>query len=267
MFDEQLSDLWLQRYGKLPNHNIPDVSAHLRHRSVRRFHDTPVDESVISGLIACAQGAATSSNVQSWSVVTVQDPVKRERIAELCANQHHVLHAPWFLVFCADLHRGEVAAARNGLKPDSLDTVEAFLVSVIDCALAAERFVCAAESLGLGTCYIGALRNQAEGVADLLGFPERVFGLFGLSLGYPSEEDKRAIIKPRLAQEGVWFREGYREVDTEEFDARMEEFYPKLGATNDQTWSYRQGQRFNREYFTGREHLMAYLQQRGLNRR
>jgi len=81
-------------------------------------------------------------------------------------------------------------------------------MAVIDAALAAERLVCAAESLGIGICYIGALRNDPDGVRAFFGLPEGVFGVFGLCLGWPAK-GVEAEIKPRLAQEAVWFRETY----------------------------------------------------------
>jgi nitroreductase len=200
------ADAWRARYGVEPPTDLPDLGTFLDHRSIRRYSDREVPESLVSGLIAAAQSASTSSNLQLWSVVTVQDSERREQIAKLCGDQDHVRHAPWFFAFLADHHRLRHATSKAGEATEGLGYMEFLIMATIDAALAAERMVCAAEALGLGVCYIGALRNDPKGVSDLLDLPSGVFGLFGLSLGYPAHD---ADIKPRLSQDAVWFRERY----------------------------------------------------------
>lgn len=260
--------IWEVRYGEPAPPNAPDVSGFLSHRSVRSFTDQPVSEATIAALVAAAQSASTSSYAQAWSLVSVQEPVRRAAIATLCGSQKQIHSANWFFAFCADLHRGESAAAKAGIEPDALDTVEAFLVATIDAALAAERFVCAAESLGLGVCYIGALRNHPKEVSELLNLPERVFGLFGLCLGYPEPDDARSIAKPRLDQDLVWFKEAYpSEISVDAYDQRMSRFFPKIGVDSKDTWTERQARRFSTGYLSGREKLQDFLDQIGLNKR
>lgn len=253
---------WQERYGTEPPVGLPDLGGFLDHRSVRSYSDRAISETTMEGLMAAAQSASTSSNLQLWSAVSVQEPERRERIARLCGDQEQVRTAPWFLCFLADHHRLRRAAARQGEACEGLGYEEFLLMATIDAALASERLVCAAESMGIGTCYIGALRNDPEGVREFLGLPEGVFGLFGLCLGYPAGGES---VKPRLSQGAVWFRERYDPTpDTDEYDARMRVFYEREGMRGDRTWSARSGRRVDRTHLTGREVLKGWLARVGL---
>lgn len=265
LFSEPMSDAWERRYGFPAPADLPELRALLNHRSVRNFKAEPVSERVMEALVAAGQSASTSSNLQLWSVVSVQEPERREKIAELCAGQKQVREAAWFLAFLADTHRLAEAARARGLDPAGLDYIEFYTMAVIDAALAAERMVCAAESLGLGVCYIGALRNDPYGVQEFLRLPKGTFGTFGLCIGWPSDEE-RAAIKPRLRQEAIWFRESYPDqVDVSEYDERMKPSYARRGVEGD--WSSHSGRRVDGEHMTGRDRLRAFLEEQGFNHR
>lgn len=246
---------------------MPNIDRFLSHRSIRDYEDRPVDIEIIRSLIAAAQSAATSSNLQQWSVVSVQDPDRRNRIAKLCGDQQQIRDAAWYFAFIADHHRIKSAAEELGENPSGLDFLEFYTMAVIDAALAAERFVCAAESLGLGTCYIGGLRNDPEGVKQLLNLPEGTFGIFGLCLGWP-KEDSTAPIKPRLSQDCVWFEETYvPQPDVEEYNLRIKDFYISQKMKGDVTWSMRSAKRVGETQLHGREVLKGWVEQQGFIRR
>lgn len=215
-------------------------------------------------LMGAAQSAATSSTLQLWSVISIQDRALREAITEVADNQHQVGEAPWFFAWVADLHRIEEIAKGAGEGADFVDFTEYEIMAAIDVSLAAERFVCAAESMGLGICYIGAMRNDPYRVRELLGLPPRTFCPFGLCLGWP-REDSTAEIKPRLATETVWHRERYTETSVDEFDARMRAFYESQRMKGDVTWSMRSARRLSK--LTGREVLRPFLDEQGFGRR
>jgi hypothetical protein len=139
------------------------------------------------------------------------------------------------------------------------------LVAAIDAALAAERMACAADLLGLGTCYIGALRNHPEQVKELLCLPPGTAPLFGLCLGWPAENS--AEIKPRLHSRDVWFRERYGDPSTEEFSLRMQAFYESQGMSSEFTWAQRMGRRCRPEGIGSRMELRAFLESQGLGLR
>ena len=197
----------------------------------------------------------------------VQDPERRRKIAELCADQSQVHEAPWFFCFLIDHYRLKRVAASVGEEAKGLDYNEFYTMAVIDAALAAERMVCAAESVGLGICYIGALRNDVNAVAKLLDLPDGVFGAFGLCAGYPAD-DAGAHVKPRLPQSAVWFREKYdREASIGDYDARMAVFNEAEGRNPKVTWPMRSGRRVDEHHLTGREALKEFLESRGFLRR
>lgn len=205
---------WHERYGP-DSAPPPDTAAALdrighllAHRSVRAFSDAPLPAGTLEALVAAAQSAATSSNLQTWSVVVVADPARRARLAAWANNQAHVVAAPLFLVWLADLSRLERAGERLGTTVTGPRYLETFLVAAIDAALAAQNAVVAAEALGLGTNYIGAIRNRPLEVAAELKLPPRVFPVFGLCVGYP-DPARPADVKPRLPQRAVLHHEHY----------------------------------------------------------
>jgi len=180
----------------------------LAHRSVRAYLPDPLPEGTIETLVAAAQSAPTSSNLQVWSVVAVEDPDRKAGLAALAGNQKHILEAPLLLVWLIDFDRLTQIGAAAERTPHALDYTESFLLGAVDTALAAQNVVVALEALGLGSVYIGGIRNRPAEVAELLDLPPRVFPLVGLVVGHP-DPARPASIKPRLPQSTVLYRERY----------------------------------------------------------
>jgi nitroreductase len=212
----------------------------LSHRSVRGFRPDAPPEGTLEALIAAAQSAATSSNLQTWSAVSVNDPATRRELAAIAGNQKHIEQCPIFLVFLADVSRNGRLAAEAGAELAGMPYLESFLVAAIDAALAAQNAVVAAESLGLSTVYIGALRNDVTRVAALLRLPPGAAPVFGLCVGYPLP-GREGEVKPRLPQAAVLHHEAYDADDAAHraaYDPRMAEF-SRRNEMADQTWSQR----------------------------
>lgn len=264
MFTENAGQAWRERFDENAPEGAWPLAPLLRRRSIRAFEDRPVSEDLIRGLIGCAQSAATSSNLQMWSVVSVQDPDRRQALNELCSSQSQIATAPWFFAFFADAHRIRRASELAGDDPTALDTTEMMMVAMIDAALAAERMSCAADLVGLGSCYIGALRNHADKVNKLLGLPSETVGVFGLCVGWPEEGAK---IKPRLRASEVWSREQYQEPDFTEYAQRMQAFYEQEGMNPGVTWMQRTARRCQDASIGGRIALRGFLDRQGLGRR
>jgi nitroreductase len=208
---------------------LPALEPLLAHRSVRRYLPQPLPEGMVELLVAAAQSASSSSNLQLWSVIDVQDPERRRALSEVASGQAHILECGAFLVWIADLHRPTQLANAHGIGHEGLSYLEMFLMASIDTALAAQNAVVAAEALGLGVVYIGALRNDPERVAQILGLPPRSFAVFGLCLGWP-HPDAEGDVKPRLPQQVVLHRDTYASVakqhsSVDAYDARMADFY------------------------------------------
>lgn len=267
-----VSSLLQARYGQqapaVPEAWSPLIDQLLTHRSVRHHLPDPVSDAQLTAIVAAAQSAASSSNLQPWSVIAVRAPQTRARLAELAGGQGHVAQAPLVLVWLADLARLEAVAQTSSLTHDALDYLEMGLVGVIDAALAAQNAMAAAESLGLAGCYIGGMRNHPEAVAELLGLPPRVFAVFGMTLG---KEDPAhpASVKPRLPQPAVLHHERYRPVaeqqaEVSSYNEAMAAFYEQQQMTVRGTWAVHSGKRVaTPEALTGRDRLREALQALG----
>ena len=185
--------------------STPTIELMYDHWSLRDYRDEAVPDDVIETIVAAGQRASTSSNLQTYSVVAIRDPDRKERLAELCGGQRQVYQAPVFLAWCADLARLGRVCQMRGYEHAS-GYVEDFLLGVMDAALAMQNAALAAESLGLGICYIGAIRNNPRQVIELLGLPRLVFPVSGMTVGWPAAEP---FIRPRLPLEAVLHWEWY----------------------------------------------------------
>lgn len=242
------------------------IALMLDHRSVRDFLPDPVPPGTLETLIAAAQSAATSSNMQLWSAIAVTDPAKRKLLAEIAGNQKHIERCPLYIAWVADMSRNERLSQAESAPFESLPYLETFMVACIDAALAAQNAVVAAQSLGLRTVYIGAMRNDPAKVHELLGLPPKAFVVFGLCVGYPDPKSKNEV-KPRLPQSTVLHHERYDDApeirDRPAYDAEMSQFSARneMQAT---TWTSRMLNRMGPlKSMNGRERIRATLARLG----
>jgi nitroreductase len=242
----------------------------LAHRTVRAYLPAALPPGTLETLVAAAQSAPSSSNLQLWSVIAVEDPGRKARLAQVAGGQRHVEQAPLFLVWIADLSRADRAAAARGLTLEGCDYLETFMVATIDAGLAAQNAAVAAESLGLGTCYVGAMRNDPERVAAELGLPPRAMAVFGMCVGR-ADPARPGAIKPRLPQALVAFREGYAPETELELTTRYDETlaaFSRSQGMGDINWT---GRLFARmatiKGLNGRERMRAMMQALGFELR
>jgi len=205
----------------------------LGHRSHRAFLPGSLPAGAVETIVAAAQSASTSSNLQVWSVVVVEDAERKARLAKLCGNQQHVADCPAFFVWLCDLSRLDNMAKEKGRDAAALPYLEIFMTGVVDAALAAQNACVALESLGLGCCYVGGLRNHPVDVAKELDLPPHVFGVFGMTVGRP-DPAAGAAVKPRLGQGAVLHRERYAWNDAQReaiatLDAKFTDFQKEQG--------------------------------------
>jgi len=175
---------------------------------------------MIEGIVAAGQRASTSSNLQTYSVVATTDSAKKEQLMEISGGQRHIIQAPVFLLWCADFSRLKRVCLHQGYELNA-DYLENFLIAAVDAAIASQNAGLAAESLGLGFCYLGAIRNQPRRVISLFDLPELVFPVFGMTLGWPV---KAPLIRPRLPLKAVLHWDTYQQDDLpllEEYDQAM----------------------------------------------
>lgn len=242
------------------------IASLLDHRSVRGYKPDPLPAGTLETLIAAAQSAATSSNLQTWSVVAVTDPAKKAVFAKVSNNQKHIEQCPLYLVFLADLSRLERLGKAEKKELEVMPYLETYVVAAIDAALAAQNAVVAAESLGLSTVYIGAMRNDPERVARELDLPPGTMCAFGLCVGY-GLPDKLGEVKPRLPQAAILFHETYKIPDEvaqrAAYDRELEAF-SKRNEMSAYTWTERVLNRVGRlAAINGRERLKEQLRRMG----
>jgi len=247
------------------------IATLLAHRSVRHFLPDPLPAGTLETLVAAAQSAATSSNLQSWSVIAVEAAETRARLAAWSGGSgDFVARAPLFLCWLADLSRLERVAESHGRVLEANAYLEAFMVALVDAALAAQNAAVAAESLGLGVVYVGALRNRPQAVAEELGLPPGCVAAFGMAIGHP-DPDRPAEVKPRLPQSVVLHRERYGSAAEGEAVARYDETLARFSRAQGMAADHWTGRVLDRLGTTaalrGRERMRAILNSLGFGLR
>lgn len=259
-------DAYARRMTSASNTAIPGVVDLIKgHRSIRKFTDEPVTDELVEDIIGAGLSAATSSNLQGTTVIRVRNAETRAAIAEVANGQRYIETCPAFFVWCADLHRSAIACDMGGGE-FSAGMTEHFLIATVDCALAAQNAVVAAESLGLGICYIGAIRNDPQTVADLLELPDQVYPVFGLCIGWP---DQDPMLKPRLPLSVTLKEDRYDDSRDRDliagYDDTLRSYYlERTRGARDSTWTADMSGLLGKE---SRPHMRDFLARRGFSMR
>ena len=185
----------------------------LEHRSIRRFEEKALSEEEKKTLLECAIRAPTTAMGHFYSIIEVEDRALRQRLFELCGKQASVLQGSLF-VFAVDLHRSRRWAEHLGVEC-TLEGYTALVFGTIDMSLAAQNMVLAAESLDLGTVYIGMVGHRASEVSELLDLPADVIPVLGLVVGHPAEEP---ALRPRIPLRFLHHADRYRDMSSAEID-------------------------------------------------
>lgn len=179
----------------------------LSHRSIRKFTEQDVSDEILNQILEAATMASSSGNMQTYSIILTRDLEMKKKMYEPHFKQSMLMDAPVFLTFCADFHR-----MRQWLKfsdaPDNFDNFMSFMIASIDAILASQNAVIAAESFGLGVCYMGTTLASAHEIGEILGCPENVVPVVGFALGYPDEKPK---VRKRLPMSAVVHKEVYQD--------------------------------------------------------
>lgn len=169
----------------------------LYHRkSVRVFEPTPIAPDIKDILLDCAAQAPTAGNQMMYTIIDVTDETLKAKLSVLCDNQPFISTAPIVLVFLADTRRwynSYLVAGAQPRDPSAGDLMLAFA----DACIAAQNIVVAAESLGLGSCYIGDILENKEEVQGLLALPPNCMPACMLVIGYPTKAQR---VRPKPAR-------------------------------------------------------------------
>jgi nitroreductase len=227
--------------GDIMNQTIETL---LKRKSVRAYEDRPIEPEMKAQILQATLRAPTAGNMMLYSIIDVTDQRIKETLAKTCDNQPFIARAPMVWVFLADYQRwydyflhcnvDEVCARekRSMRRPQEGD----LFLACSDTLIAAQNAVVAAESLGIGSCYIGDIIEQYETHKKLLNLPQYVFPICMLVFGYPTEQQKRQRMTTRFDQKYILFENGYRQltpVDFDEMFAERERSMPKGGAMRD----------------------------------
>lgn len=235
------------------------------HRTIRKFTDQEISSEQVQLIVEYGQRASTSSYVMAYSIIGITDKVLKKELHKI-SGQPYVEENGYLFVICADLHRNfHAAAAENEKnKKKNIESTEQFTVAVIDAALVTQNMVIAAESLGLGACFLGSLRNNIQRTDELLALPEYVIPLFGLAIGYPDEQPE---IKPRLPFKAIFHENKYnpdKKQFIDEFDDTIRDYYQKR-STNQRTdtWTNQLGRKYDQ---LTRMDVGPYIQSKNMNK-
>lgn len=154
------------------------------HRSIRKYKPDAIDTAVMRRILDAGVRASNTGNMQVYSIVVTTDPEIKERLAPCHFNQPMVRQAPALLTFCADVRQFSKWCCLNGAEP-AYDNFIWFINGTIDAVLASQNIALAAESEGLGICYLGTTTYTAPKIAEVLGLPESVIPVTAVVMGYP----------------------------------------------------------------------------------
>ena len=193
----------------------------MNRRSVRAFTDAPISEDDKNLILEAAFRAPTAGNQQLYTIIDVTDQAVKEALVPLCDNQPFIASAPLVLIFLADCLKWYDAFKGAGCEPRALDVGD-LMLAVSDTNIAAENAVIAAESLGIGSCYIGDIMENCEGLRSLLALPEYVFPAAMLVFGYPTEKAMNRELLPRIDRKYVVHENSYHRLSAAELRDALE---------------------------------------------
>ena len=185
-----------------------------QHRTIRKYKETAIPEEQLNNILEAGCRASTTGNMQVYSIVVNRDPVMKKRLASCHFNQPMVENAPVVLTFCADFNRFNLWCRQNSADP-GYDNFLSFFTSAIDAILVAQNVCVAAESEGLGICYLGTTTYLAAKIIEVLRLPEGVIPVTTVTLGWPDEMPE---LTDRLPLEAVVHNETYKDYTFEDID-------------------------------------------------
>lgn len=185
----------------------PALAVFGEHRSVRFFLPDALAPGDLDLIVEAGRRAPTDAQGHMYASIRITDRVLRDRLATLCANQQHIRDAAEFFVICLDVHRlRRLVEHRGGVW--GMRARIGLIYGATDATMVAQNMVVAAEALGYGTCYIGAVQNNTDIIARELALPPGVLPLYGLCIGvidpahYPP-------LKPRIPRDHCFFENSY----------------------------------------------------------
>lgn len=183
-----------------------------RRKSVRAYEDREIPEEMKQLILEAAMQAPSAGCQQLYTILDITDQKLKEALAETCDHQPFIAKAPMVLVFCADCKKWYDAYIEAGCEPRK-PGVGDLMLAVTDTVIAAQNAVVAAESLGLGSCYIGDIMENCEEQRKLLQLPDYVFPAAMLVFGWPTKQQKERQKPERCDLKHIVHENTYRSMD------------------------------------------------------
>lgn len=204
---------------KYPNETIRLL---FERSSCRDFLDKKIPADVLRFILEAGVHAPTAGNLQPYSIIKVEDSEMKQKLAEMC-GQSFIGKAAVLLLFCIDLHRNERWASLEVAPFTATSSFRHFWVSFLDVAICAQNICTAADSIGLGSVYIGTVIDMPADLQAMFKLPKGVFPVVLLCIGYPTA---RPMPRKKLGVDVVVHSERYQEIEDQELIAAYKEKYP-----------------------------------------
>ena len=184
------------------------------HRSVRKYRSEAIPDDILRQILEAGISASNTGNMQVYSMIVTKDENLRKQLWEVHFRQNMVVQAPVHITFCADVNRFSKWCRARKAEP-AYENLLWFCNATIDATLASQNVALAAESFGLGICYLGTTTYNAGRIIDILKLPKGVIPVTALAMGYPDEQPP---LTGRLPLEAVVHNETYRDFANEDID-------------------------------------------------
>lgn len=203
----------------------PTIECILARQSQRLYSQKPISEHEKEQIFECAMRAPTAGNMMLYSIIEVANQNKKEKLVVTCDNQPFIAKAPFVLLFLADLQRWydyyklsgvSELCARKGVTFDQPAEAD-LMLACCDALIAAQTAVIAAESMGIGSCYIGDIMENYELHREMFDLPDLVFPVTMLCFGYPKERKRPLPFTPRFPKDAIVSVDSYHRLNAEEF--------------------------------------------------
>jgi len=209
------------------------IQTMLEHRTIRKFRTQSIPDLILEKILQASVRASTTGNMQVYSVIVTKSQENREALAPFHFNQPLVKQAPVLLTFLADFNRFNKWCELRETKP-GYDNFLSFYTASIDALLAAQNACLAAESFGLGICYLGTTTYNADKLIEFFNCPNGVVPVTTVAIGYPDEDPE---LCDRLPLEAIVHYEKYKDYDKDSINKIYREkennlFYKKLVEEN-----------------------------------
>lgn len=199
----------------------------LARTSVRAYTDRDIAPEDKRAILQAAAAAPTAGNQQLYTILDITSEALKQRLSVTCDNQPFIAKAKMVLIFCADMQKWYDAFVEGGCAPRQ-PALGDLLLAVSDANIAAQNAVVAAQSLGIGSCYIGDVMEHCETHRELLSLPDYVFPAAMLVFGYPTEQQKAREKPPRCPLDTIVHENGYRRMSSPELRRMLEGKHPSL---------------------------------------